>query len=166
MKKKNNIIAIGLLAFVLVLSVGYALFSETLNITGSASTSGTFDVEITNAVVTSETGSTGATITVAEDKNSATISAPALEYPGASVVYTITITNKGSIPTKLKNITEVGLTDDQNVTISYNGISTADDVLNQNDTKTFTVTVTWNEDSEASSSNVEFSIELDYEQSV
>ncbi|MEI3529947.1 MAG: hypothetical protein V8Q75_02600 [Bacilli bacterium] len=166
MKNKSNVFAIGLLAFVLVMSVGYAMFSETLNIGGTAATTGNFDVEISNAVVTTETGSTGATILVSEDKNSVTLSAPALEYPGSSVVYTITITNNGNIPTKLKNITETGLTDDPNVTISYDGISTVDDILNKNDSKTFTITVTWNQDSTAASSNVEFQIDLNYEQAV
>lgn len=166
MKNKNNVLTIGLLTFILVMSVGYAIFSETLNIGGTASATGNFDVEISNAVVTTETGSTGATILVSEDKNSATLNAPALEYPGASVVYTITITNKGSIPTKLKNITETGLTDDPNITISYDGISTVDDVLNKNDSKTFTVTVTWNQESTGTSSNVEFQIDLNYEQAV
>lgn len=166
MKNKSNVFAIGLLAFVLVMSVGYAIFSETLNIGGTAATTGNFDVEISNAVVTTETGSTGATILVSEDKNSVTLNAPALEYPGSSVVYTITITNKGNIPTKLKNITETGLTDDPNVTISYDGISTVDDVLNKNDSKTFTITVTWNQDSTSASSNVEFQIDLNYEQAV
>lgn len=166
MKSKSNIIAVGLLAFVLIMSVGYAMFSENLNIGGSATTTGNFNVEISNAVVTTEIGSTGATILVSEDKNSATLNVPALEYPGASVVYTITITNMGNIPTKLKDITETGLISDENITVTYDGISTQDDVLNRNDSKTFTVTVTWNQDSEATSSNVEFNLDLNYEQAV
>ena len=43
--KKQNIIVVGIIAFILTVAVGYALFSETLTISGTATAEGTFDVE-------------------------------------------------------------------------------------------------------------------------
>ena len=45
-KKKSGFLILGIISFLLVITVGYALFSETLNIRGTASTSGEFNVEI------------------------------------------------------------------------------------------------------------------------
>ena len=46
--KKQNIIVVGIIAFILTVAVGYALFSETLTISGTATAEGTFDVEFTS----------------------------------------------------------------------------------------------------------------------
>ena len=46
--KKQNIVIIAVIALVLVLAVGYALFSETLTIKGTATASANFDVEFTS----------------------------------------------------------------------------------------------------------------------
>ena len=43
MNKKNKIL-VGCLALLLVLSVGYALFSETITINGTATAKGNFDI--------------------------------------------------------------------------------------------------------------------------
>ncbi len=48
--KKQNIAIIGVIAFVLAVAVGYALFSQTLTINGTATAKGSFDVifQLTN----------------------------------------------------------------------------------------------------------------------
>ena len=43
MNKKNKIL-VGCLALLLVLSVGYALFSDTITINGTATAKGSFDI--------------------------------------------------------------------------------------------------------------------------
>ena len=63
MNKKKGII-IGVVLFVLAVAVGYALFSDTLTINGTATAKGEFDMEISSAQITSEVGSTGATAQV------------------------------------------------------------------------------------------------------
>ena len=45
MKSKNNIL-VGCLALLLVLSVGYALFSETVTINGTATAKGDFSLKV------------------------------------------------------------------------------------------------------------------------
>ena len=42
--KKQNIAIIAVVALVLAVAVGYALFSQTINITGTATAQGSFDV--------------------------------------------------------------------------------------------------------------------------
>ena len=163
--KKQNIAIIGVIAFVLAIAVGYALFSQTLTINGTATAKGSFDVEFTTATIQTEVGSTGATAVISEDKHTLTVTVPKLEYPGAYVEIPVTVTNVGDIPAKLKKITETGLTTDESVKVSYTGLSELENQqVNQNGTQNFTIKVMWDENSNKNSENVEFSIKLDYEQ--
>ena len=45
---KSNKLLIGILAFVVVCVIGYALFSETITVTGTAMAKGNFDIKVTN----------------------------------------------------------------------------------------------------------------------
>ena len=58
--KKQSIAIIGVIAFVLAVAVGYALFSETLTVTGTATATGDFDVEFTKVGTITKVGYTGA----------------------------------------------------------------------------------------------------------
>ena len=163
--KKQNIAIIGVIAFVLAVAVGYALFSQTLTINGTATAKGSFDVEFTTATIKTEVGSTGATAVISDDKDTLTITVPKLEYPGAYVEIPVTVTNVGTIPAKLKEITETGLTTDESVKVSYTGLTELkDQQVDQNGTQNFTIKVMWDESSNKNSENVEFSIKLNYEQ--
>lgn len=163
--KKQNIVMIAVVAFVLAVAVGYALFSETITINGTATAKGNFDVEFTTATISQEKGSTGATATISDDKNTLTISVPKLEYPGAYVVIPVTVTNKGSIPAKMISIEEVGLTTDASVKVSYEGLNELKNVeVAQNGTQSFTIKVMWDANSNVSSEGVEFTIRLNYQQ--
>lgn len=56
MKNKKNdkkYFIVSLFIVVLSLAIGYAIFAETINITGTAQTTGTFDVEFFDATVAS-----------------------------------------------------------------------------------------------------------------
>lgn len=163
--KKQSLIIIGVIAFVLAMSVGYALFSKTIIINGTATAKGNFDVEFTTVTVNSEVGSVGTTATISGDKNSLDITVPKLEYPGAYVEIEVNITNKGSIPAVLKSIEETGLTTDAAIKVSYTNLQELkDQELSQNNTQTFLVKVMWDENSTSSSENVKFTIKLNYEQ--
>lgn len=163
--KKQSVAIIAVVALVLAVAVGYALFSETLTINGTATAQGTFDMEFTTATVSNEVGSTGTTAVIADDKNSLTITVPKLEYPGAYAEIAVTVTNKGSIPAKLDSIEETGLTTDASVKVSYTGLNELKgQVVNQNETQTFNVKVMWDAASNASSENVTFTIKLNYSQ--
>ena len=110
MNKKKGII-IGVVVFFLAIAVGYALFSDTLTINGTATAKGKFDMEISSAQITSEVGSTGATAQVSSDKNTLTINIPKLEYPGAYVEVTYKIKNAGTIPALYDSYDITGETD-------------------------------------------------------
>lgn len=167
--KKQSIIIIGIIAFVLAVAVGYALFSETITINGTATAKGDFDVEFTTIGTPTCDGyskdCTAANLaSISTDKNTLTITVDKLQYPGASVSIPVTVTNVGSIPAVLDSITETGLTTDANVKVSYEGIAASTTPLQQNGTKTFTVKVEWLSTSQTSSENVTFSIALNYKQ--
>lgn len=192
--KKQNIAIIAVIALVLAVSVGYALFSQTLTITGTAKASGTFDVQFTtigdiasdgyidtNAVEGEDTSVAKARIAKIEDNgHKLTITVDKLSYPGAYVKVPVTVQNKGSIPVKLKEIKQVDETGNVTVSrdesstasaivVSYAGAATTDAQLNQNDTKDMTITVKWDEavtggDTNSVTDSVTFTVELVYEQ--
>ena len=96
MLTKNNKILVGCLALLLVMSVGYALFSDTITVTGTATAKGNFDM---SAVCQSTTENGGTGSCSVEGNNIITNSS--LSKPGDNVVFTVRITNSGSIPAKL-----------------------------------------------------------------
>ena len=163
--KKQNIAIIGVIAFVLAVAVGYALFSQTLTINGTATAKGSFDVQFATATIQKEVGSTGATATISEDKATLTVNVPKLEYPGAYVEIPVTVKNVGTIPAKLIEITETGLTTDASVKVSYTGLTELkDQQVDQNGTQSFTIKVMWDAASNKNSENVVFNIKLNYQQ--
>lgn len=163
--KKQNMFIICAIAFLLTVTVGYALFSETITINGTATARGNFDLEFTTANVIQEVGSTNTTATISEDKDSLSINVPKLEYPGAYSQMSVTVTNKGSIPAKLIDIEENGLNSNPNINVTYTGLNEIKDgVINQNETHTFEVKVMWNVNSITPAKNVNFSLKLNYMQ--
>ena len=105
MNKKNKIL-VGCLALLLALSVGYALFSETITINGTAQAKGNFDITtscvvgihpdlnatfydmVDNGSVNDECTYNGNIITAKTE----------LLYPGALRTFTAVLTNSGSVP--------------------------------------------------------------------
>ena len=142
--KKQSIAIIAVVAFVLAVAVGYALFSETITINGTATAKGNFDVEILSAEVTTEKGSTGAAANVAADKNSVNLTAPNLQYPGAYVEYTVTVKNAGTIDAVLKSVSETAANAKAPVVVSYTDLPTATETLASGGTDTFKIKVEWN----------------------
>ena len=168
--KKQNIIIIGLIAVILTMAVGYALFSETININGTATADGTFDVEFTSVGTPTCIGFTGtcdaATLTsISTDKNTLNITVNKLEFPGAYVEIPVTITNKGSVSAKLKNINETGLTaDSRAIKVTYTGVAASDTPIDTNGTQEMNIKVEWDKTVNTGSSDVTFQIQLEYEQ--
>ncbi len=137
MNKKKGII-IGVVLFVLAVAVGYALFSDTLTINGTATAKGEFDVGITcqTGLVqeftpllddTSEGGYKNDTCSVTDDKMSFSVE---LEYPGATRYFTAKITNNGSIDA-IFNL-ETGISESVTVSMDedYNGTFEEDEIFN------------------------------------
>ena len=108
MNNKNKIL-VGCLALLLVLSVGYALFSETIQINGTATAKGSFDIEGTCEVVTESNKigdryTKGGTATACKVENGVIITNSSLTKPGDQVMFRVYLENVGSIPAKLVTV--------------------------------------------------------------
>lgn len=103
-KKKRNVLIIALVAVVVLMATAFAILSQQLNISGSASIkASSWNVEITGIAVASTSGSavsSGEEFTL----TSATFNT-ALSLPGDSVTYNITVENKGTINATLQSVT-------------------------------------------------------------
>ena len=101
MKNRNTIVVAFLLAAVMLLGVGYAALSDTLDITGSADVNQSAAEEAFNedicftAAVANETGNT-ASIN-ADNNDKASFTANTLKGKGDKVTFTFTITNAGDV---------------------------------------------------------------------
>ena len=111
MNKKNKIL-VGCLVLLLALSVGYALFSDSITINGTTTAKGKFKLTTTCGVVPQEDitqySSQLQYIGVSKNEiscedNDVSISTT-LDYPGAYAWYKIVVKNEGNIKARLKNI--------------------------------------------------------------
>lgn len=156
MKKINNK-GFGHLLVLAVLAVGistiaYAAYSQILTVSGTGTANGSFNVAITAITPVSKTGATDATAPTFTG-TSATFSAN-LQYPGASAVYDVTVTNSGSIPAKLTSITDLTTKNAEApayITFAHSGVTAGTTTLaaatatagDNTDVNTVRVTVTW-----------------------
>lgn len=99
---RKNIIISALALAVVTMAVGYAAFATTLNISGSATILGEWDVEITN-IAFQGTGQAQDGSSTGYTSTSATFDCE-LYAPGDSCIYTITVSNTGSINAVLDSI--------------------------------------------------------------
>ena len=113
MLSKNNKILIGCLALLLVMSVGYALFSDTITINGSATAKGDFELTTTCdmdaealALVQLEDRGSSSDAKISCEGNIVNASAT-LDAPGSRKFFRVMVTNTGTIPAKLKQVTEL-----------------------------------------------------------
>ena len=120
--KKQNIAIIAVVALVLAVAVGYALFSQTINITGTATANGSFDVIFVEeqglAAVSCNAGFTGcdngalaqnvSVKSITNNGHTLQITVNSLAYPGASVTIPFRVKNNGSISAQLVAIRQSG----------------------------------------------------------
>ena len=111
-KSINKTTVIIVLAIFLTISVGYALFSDTITIEGTATAQGNFNVDATcvtnlsdkeieyasKELTIEDNGYKEENCTVLNDELTYSVG---LEYPGASKVWLIKFTNTGSIDAKM-----------------------------------------------------------------
>ncbi len=165
MKNKNALIG-GLLAVVLIMAVGYAVFSTNLTINSSASVTSTWKVLFDNTATSgTATGSASCgTITYSNSDMTATISNTTLTKPGDKCTYSLTIKNTGTLDATLAaptltgtSCTVSGLTcTSTSGHIKYTVTSPAGSLANTSGTKTMTVTAEF-PDATVSSATVETS---------
>ncbi len=165
--KKRNYAIIVLIVLLLALAVGYAAFSQTLTINGTATGSLTWDIKFTSAQLLDSTGATAdsakyGTATVSADGKTVT-AAVKLNYPGDAVKLKVIVTNNGSLDAKLKNfsITKPSGTD---VTVTEAAPTIGEKVLAEGGTCSTEYVIKWAQASTATSIDKTFTVTFEYEQ--
>ena len=147
-KSKRNYLIVALIVVVLLLGVGYAAFSETLTISGTATGTATWDVKFTAAEVkkwdgTASTAVADSTATISGLNTTAlTVSPSSLLYPGDSRKITATITNGSSMDIVLTDFEVTGPTDSK-ITFTTPTLTENTCKISAGQTATFTFVVAW-----------------------
>ena len=167
--KKGILIALSVL--ILALAVGYAAFSDTLSIAGTANASGKFDLEFTEGtglVSSKGVDETQTKATISEDKDTLTVKVADLAYPGAGAQFKAVIKNTGSVAAKVKGLTTSNITGSDAIKITgLDVITEGHDVIEPNGTCTIEFTVEWDKTKDLTNSagdSVDFSLYIEYEQ--
>ena len=162
-KKRNTIIGV-LCCLLVVMGIGYAILSQTLNISGIANMKGNWNVRITNMELLSE-NKTGRAEEVSHSftDTAATFTAD-LYMPGDSIEYRVTVENQGNIDALLKSITPTTTNKSEGIKFSHSEIDNT--VLTAGKTITFTMKVEFLEDATSipNVENVKYNLELVYVQ--
>ena len=142
-RKKRNIIIGSLCSLLVFMGIGYAVLSQTLNISGTANMKGTWDIKITDISEASRTGKADpGTPTISTNGVSASFEAN-LWMPGDSITYNITVKNNGNIDAALKELVPSVENGVQQVKFSNNAVQGK--VLRQSESYTFQVSVVFDE---------------------
>jgi hypothetical protein len=135
---------VSLFIIILSLGVGYAVFAETINITGTATTTGSFNIEFFEAAA-ARLNKAGTLIEneaiISADKNTLTLDVPNLETIGSWVEFDVTVKNVGTIAALLEEVIVTGDTD-PNIKVTMPPWSTGIE-LAAGATETFTIKVEW-----------------------
>lgn len=104
MIKKKNKILVSVLALLLTVTVGYALFSEELLINGTASAQGNFDLTYECFEIIESGGTGSCTPPNEQDVEKIVTTTSNLTKPGDAFSAQVKITNTGSIPVLLESV--------------------------------------------------------------
>ena len=177
--KKKYVVAV-LIVLLLALAVGYAAFSDVLNISGTANIKSnvSFDLQFTNASgVVDSHGCTATAAPTADTNGDANdkllVSVADLAYPGAGAQIRAVIQNMGSMPAKLTGLTPTDIAGNTNA-IKIIGLDqyVANEIIQPGGTCTVVFTVEWdptvnnlnNTLAGENGSDFSFNLELTYEQ--
>lgn len=145
------------------MAIGYAAFSTTLNVNGSASIDSNWNVKITKVTTKNIVGdATKAFEPVVAD--TAVTFKTNLVSPSDSMTYEVTISNEGTIDAKVDSIE---MTDSKNpaIVFSVSGIN-ENDLLEAGQTQTYDVTVTYdpNITTQPANTSATITVKLNYVQ--
>ena len=163
-RKKRNIIIGSLCCLLVFMGIGYAILSQTLNISGIANMKGNWNVKITNMELLSE-NKTGRAEEVSHSFTDTTATFTAdLYMPGDSIEYRVTVENQGNIDAVLKSITPTTTNKSEGIKFSHSEIDNT--ILTAGKTITFTMKVEFLEDATSipNVENVKYNLELVYVQ--
>ena len=163
-RKKRNIIIGSLCCLLVFMGIGYAILSQTLNISGTANMQGNWSVKITNMELLDD-NKTGRAEEVSHSFTDTTATFEANLYmPGDSIEYRVTVENQGNIDALLKSITPT--TTNKNVNIKFSHSEIDNTILTAGKKITFTMKVEFLEDATSipKVDNVKYNLELVYVQ--
>ena len=163
-RKKRNIIIGSLCCLLVFMGIGYAILSQTLNISGIANMKGNWNVKITNMELLSE-NKTGRAEEVSHSFTDTTATFTAdLYMPGDSIEYRVTVENQGNIDALLKSIIPTTTNKSEGIKFSHSEIDNT--ILTAGKTITFTMKVEFLEDATSipNVENVKYNLELVYVQ--
>ena len=163
--KKRNYAVIALIVLLIALAVGYAAFSATLTINGTAAAKATWDVKFTSAQLLDSSDKTAdaekyGTVSFTDTTVTADVK---LNYPGDAVKLKVVVTNAGTLPAKLTNF---NITNPTNADISVTAAQPAtNEVLAANGgTCTTEYVIKWAAASTATKIDDTFTVTFNYTQ--
>ena len=175
---KKNYFIVMLIVLLLGLAVGYAAFSDTLTISGTANASGSFDLEFYSASLVTSAGidTTNSGVSISQDKNTLTVTCKDLAYPGAGAQFHAVIKNVGTVPAKIKSVNPTNITGNGNAIVisGLDAITANHSQIAAQGTCAIDFTVMWDpnvttldttKDGEGgATANCTFTLEIEYEQ--
>ena len=162
-KKKNNVIIGGLLAIVLLMTVGYAAFASNLSITSTASTTNNWKVLITNIESKDIVGG-ASNISSSYDTLTANFQAN-LTAPGDSITYEVTVTNQGTLDAVLSSI-QKNITTNEYIEVTTSGVEEGQ-ILYSNSSRVLKVVIKFKDGDIGSltgTNSINISLTLNYSQ--
>lgn len=138
---KKNIILTFLVAIVCIMAIGYAAFSTSLNITGSANITSNWNIKIKEVTTKNINGSATKAFEPIVSDTAVTFKTN-LVSPGDSMTYTVTIANEGNVDAKVESI-EMTNSSNPAIIFTTSGVN-ENDLLKANEEQTFDVTVAYN----------------------
>ncbi len=160
----KRIIIITLLMIIFLCNIGFAKFKNEIKIYGTANDGNRFYLEFENAEIENCIGANrnNSFIRIIDDKKSLYVNAADLSYPGAKVVFSATVINKGSIPAKLQDLNIDGLNESSVIKVKL--LSNSKEIINPNEKTKILFTVLWDENCQKNNVNekANFKINLNY----
>lgn len=159
MKERKNIVLAVLMIAVLIMGYGYSVLLQELSIHGSAEIlDATWKIEITDVRDKGLLGSAEVSEKPTFTKTTATLNS-SFKYKGDSVIYRMTVENKGSMDAKLDSINILPSNDSKSaITYKVTNVTPGATVLRSGETNEIDVTVAY--------SNPENQTELDFTENV
>ena len=143
-RKKRNIIIGALCCLLVFMGIGYAILSQTLNISGIANMKGDWNLKITNVELV---GTNGMAEDVSHTFTDTTATIKGKMYmPGDSTEYKVTVTNAGNIDAKLSSIAYSSSTGDELSDIKFTSNAVEGRILKAGDTYVFNVKTVFSEE--------------------
>ena len=140
-RRNRNMLLIGLVCILLIMTIGYSAFSTRLDIKSSTSITSNWDIEITNLELKEEIGE-GKNVTFDFDKLWASMEAD-FYTPSDEVVYNVTVSNLGNLDGVLDSI-KIDMDSQDIIEFKVEGINSGD-ILKKGESTTFEFSMKYNE---------------------